>query len=91
MTDELKDVIEGAYGKDDWTSLPGVAEAIEEVVDRLDRGDGEERFDGTAVGQRRRVQAEREYGAEGARQGTSSRSRHTSRPMDSHPTGRAEG
>ena len=39
MIDDLKDVIEGAYGKDDWTSLPGVAEAIEEVVARLDRGE----------------------------------------------------
>jgi len=39
VTDELRTIIEGAWGQDDWTSLPGVSEAIEEVVARLDRGE----------------------------------------------------
>ncbi|MCO4772937.1 MAG: 2,3,4,5-tetrahydropyridine-2,6-dicarboxylate N-succinyltransferase [Deltaproteobacteria bacterium] len=36
---ELQEIIEGAYGEPDWTDRPGVREAIEEIVARLDRGE----------------------------------------------------
>ena len=39
MTAELQQTIESNYGQPDWTGRPGVREAIEEVVARLDRGE----------------------------------------------------
>ena len=39
MTVELQQTIESNYGQPDWRDRPGVREAIEEIVARLDRGE----------------------------------------------------